>query len=333
MNYFSEPSVLCDLPVSELDTREQLRHAALAVVSRTPDVPLPGKGLTHERWRFFSDLGHWDLCLFKILEAHYDAVAILSELGHTAPGPGELWGVWAAEMPGAGLIYSGNQDGQLSGKKSWCSGASIVTHALVTVRRSDARSLAAVSMRAPGLEIDASSWKAVGMSRVETPEVTFSHVQATLVADDCGYLNRPGFSHGGAGIAAGWLGGARAVAETLRRAKRTSDSPHALAHLGAIDTALSVNAVFLKEVARRIDEAPQLPHDRAVLQLRTSVDMCCEEVLSRTGRALGAGPLCMDGAHARRVSDLMVFTRQAHAERDLQSLGEAAVADVSPWRQ
>ena len=40
-------------------------------------------------------------------------------------------------------------------------------------------------------------------------------------------------------------------------------------------------------------------------------------MLTRTGRALGAGPLGHDEAHSRAVADLTVYLRQHHAERDL----------------
>lgn len=42
-------------------------------------------------------------------------------------------------------------------------------------------------------------------------------------------------------------------------------------------------------------------------------------------RALGAGPLCADAAHAQRCADLTTFGRQSHAECDLQALGELCV--------
>jgi hypothetical protein len=48
--------------------------------------------------------------------------------------------------------------------------------------------------------------------------------------------------------------------------------------------------------------------------------------MNRVGRALGAGPLCRDEAHSRRVADLTVYIRQHHAERNLAELG-AIVAD------
>lgn len=314
-----------------LDTPDLIHAAALRVIEQVPKLPLPGSGSTWERWTFFAQAGAWDLCLFKVLEAHYDACAILSELCQPPPRSGELWGVWAAEPPDAVLEYSGEEQGHVDGIKRWCSGATIVTHALVTAHRGEDRCLVALAMQQPAIKMDETTWQAVGMQRVHTLEIAFAGVPARLVGQNYAYLNRPGFWHGGGGIAAGWLGAARAVVGPLLKAKGLIASPHQLVHLGAVDTALRVNEVMLREIARLIDAQPELPHDRAVLQLRTSVDGCCAEVLARVGRALGAVPLCQNGAHAWRVADLGVFTRQAHAERDLQALGEAAVEADASW--
>jgi hypothetical protein len=53
--------------------------------------------------------------------------------------------------------------------------------------------------------------------------------------------------------------------------------------------------------------------------------------MARVGRALGAGPLCHDEAHARRVADLTVYLRQHHAEGDLAELGTLAAEAGASW--
>ena len=64
------------------------------------------------------------------------------------------------------------------------------------------------------------------------------------------------------------------------------------------------------------------------LRVRSLVAEVAAEVLDRTGRALGAGPLSHDEAHARRVADLTVYIRQHHAERDLAALGAMVTGDT-----
>ena len=49
------------------------------------------------RWQALAHIAARDLCLAKVLEAHYDAQAILDELGAATPDRDRLGAVWAAE--------------------------------------------------------------------------------------------------------------------------------------------------------------------------------------------------------------------------------------------
>ena len=63
------------------------------------------------------------------------------------------------------------------------------------------------------------------------------------------------------------------------------------------------------------------------VRVRATVENAATEVIDRVGRALGAGPLSRDAAHARRVADLTVYLRQHHAARDDAAAGRAVLAD------
>ncbi len=77
------------------------------------------------------------------------------------------------------------------------------------------------------------------MAGSDTLDVGFADIPAEPVGGPGGYTDRPGFAHGGAGVAACWYGGARGVGRTLLAAAAKRDiGPHALAHLGAVDIAL-----------------------------------------------------------------------------------------------
>ena len=103
--------------------------------------------------------------------------------------------------------------------------------------------------------------------------------------------------------------------------------PHALAHLGAIDVALTTARAALDRAADEIDADPddrRAGGRRRALRVRAQIEAAATDVMDRVGRALGAGPLCRDEAHSRRVADLTVYLRQHHAERDLAELGALA---------
>ncbi|MFB9831085.1 acyl-CoA dehydrogenase [Actinoallomurus acaciae] len=271
-------------------------------------VPEPGSGATWNRWAFFARLAEEDLSLARLSEGHFDALAILAELAGPRPEPGSRWAVWAAKP--ASLEFSG---GRVRGVKPYCSGARICTHALVTA----GDRLLAV---APGTPVTG-SWPATGMAASDSLDVRFADAPATPVGPPGGYTGRPGFHHGGIGVAAVWYGGARAVARPLVGAR----DPHALAHLGAVEVALTGARTALERAAEEIDADP-LDRERQAagraLRVRALVAETAAEVLDRAGRALGAGPLSHDEQHGRRVADLTVYLRQHHAERDLARLGE-----------
>lgn len=332
----TDSSAIRSVPLSEAvraqDDGAVLAQFAECVRSGLIDLPLPGSGATAERWAALAALAGRDLSLARLCEGHADAIAILTELGADEPDAGSIWGVWAAQPPGAGLYA--RPDGerwQLDGIKQYCSGARVCTHALVTATAPDGPRLFAVGTEQL-TPID-DTWPAVGMAASDTLNVRFTGVEGTPVGQLGSYTDRPGFAHGGAGVAACWFGGARAVAETLLAAAANRDvGPHALAHLGALDVALSTAGDALRLAAAEIDADPEDARQGArlrVLRLRALVEATATEVMSRVGRALGAGPLCHDGAHARRVADLTVYLRQHHAERSLAELG-ALIAKAAP---
>ncbi|KMO76926.1 acyl-CoA dehydrogenase family protein [Mycolicibacterium chlorophenolicum] len=304
------------------------------LVSGELDLPLPGRGSTALRWQRLAAMAEVDVTAGRLAEAHADAVAILAELGGPRPEPGQWWGVWAAEA-GDAVLSARDDDGavRLSGTKVWCSGAALCSHALVTAQLpSGERGLFAVDLGAPGVRPLPSTWRNAGMADSDTRSVHFEDAPAVVVGEPGEYLTRPGFWQGGAGVAACWLGGARAVAAPLyARAAADKADAHALAHLGAVDAALACAEATLTAVAGDVDADPENRSGRAELlarRARAVVETAVDEAISRTGRALGPAPLCLDPEHARRVADLSVYVRQSHAERDLERLG--VLAGASP---
>jgi alkylation response protein AidB-like acyl-CoA dehydrogenase len=294
------------------------------------ELPLPASGRTAERWQRLASLAEDNIVAARVAEAHVDAVAILHELGGKPPEPGQLWGVWAAEAPDAVLTATANNGTfTLSGTKVWCSGAGFCTHALVTARLQDgSRGLFAVSLTDSHVKPLPSTWWNAGMAGSDTRPVQFANAVAVAVGDPGDYLSRPGFWHGAIGVAACWLGGARRVADPLYRcAASQSADAYSLAHLGAVDAALAAGDAILATAAIQVDSDP---FDRAgnaqllARRVRTIAEHAVDEAITRTGRALGPGPLCQDGRHAQRVADLSIYIRQSHAERDLAELGRLA---------
>lgn len=314
------------------------------------DLPLPGRGATEERFATLAAFGRVDLDLARLVEAHADAVAILADLGadlgadpDVDPGSAEpgrdLWGVWAANPPtnplramratpatSAGRPTEG---WMLEGDKPWCSGAGACDRALVTAVTDEGYRLFAVRLGPPTAEPVDGTWPAAAMRGSDSRTVRFASAPAVAVGEPEEYLRRPGFWHGAVGVAAVWLGGARAVAAVLAAAaERRALNPHAAAHAGAVDADLAAADALLRQVARQVDDDPEDKSGvarRDAGRVRAVVERTASEVVDRVGRALGAAPLALDTAHGQRVSDLGLYLRQSHAERDLESHGTTAL--------
>jgi alkylation response protein AidB-like acyl-CoA dehydrogenase len=288
------------------------------------DLPLPGAGQTRARFAALAGLARADPVLARLGEGHADAVAILAELGGPAPGA-VPWGVWAAD-PRSVVADRTPAGWRVTGERAWCSGAGCCVRVLVTAGSEDGVRLFAVDLADPGVTRVSGSWPAIGMAGSDSRTVRFVAVPATPVGGPGQYGARPGFWAGAAGVAACWYGGAAGVAdELLAAAARKDPDPHLLAHLGAVDAALGAAKALLNEVADLIDAGePDLR--RPARRVRAVAEDAASTVLDRVGRALGAGPLCHDAGHARRVADLSVYLRQSHAERDLAELGQDVVA-------
>ena len=301
---------------------------------RLDQLPMPGEGSTLERWQALSAVGQFDLSLTKLFEGHTDALAIIEEIDQDGVQVAEgAWCVWAAETPAGRTTIHPGYDGTvlLSGAKHWCSGAVTGDHALLTAWDPDGSvpHLVAVALNQPGVVIDASHWKAVGMASSMSVRVAFLGATARRVGGPGEYLSRPGFWHGGAGIAACWHGGAVGIAAALRKSLLSPNASEAssfkLASLGKIELAIEDTAATLRQAAAWIDEHPLLDASRVALTARLSAERCAKCVINEVGKAMGATPFCLDEKFAKAAADLPVFIRQSHADRDFAALGERSL--------
>ncbi|WP_336922709.1 acyl-CoA dehydrogenase [Aquipuribacter sp. SD81] len=323
------------------------------------DLPLPGRGRTALRLARLRELGEDDLVVARLAEAHTDALHILTDLADPpvdgrVPGGGlldgadrHLWGVWAADPPGASLRAEHDPASgrwSVSGPKPWCSGATTCDRALVTAHAHDGYRLLALDPRHPGVTVRPSAWAGPGMAGSDTRDLHLDTVAAEPVGAPGAYLDRTGFWWGAAGVAAVWLGGARRVARTLHRVAARHRSDLALASLARVDAAQHAAWATLLVVADLADRAsgPGPGHAAgredgredgdgvevgtgaarlAAARARAAVETAVEVTLLETARTCGPGPLATDAEHARAVADLTVYVRQSHGDRDLAVLG------------
>lgn len=311
------------------------------VGARLDQLDLPASGNTLKRWQALAQVAACNLSLVKLYEGHTDALAILAEL--TAPPwpANALWGVWCAESAGARVTFHSTSDNtvgsaypsvNVSGMKSWCSGAHHLTHALISAWDENTLPfLVAVPLQQPGVVITNDGWHAIGMQDSGSVDVHFDNAKGVVIGASGAYVNRAGFWHGAGGIAACWYGALTLIADYVYRGTRERQNPYRLAHLGAIDVGLAQCASLLQKTAQTIDRNPQDSCKNQVVRARLAVEAAAEDIILRASRALGAAPLCRDAVFAQVMADLPIFVRQSHAEQDqaahgLQLLDEEVVS-------
>lgn len=305
-------------------TQDLFTQRLRTICADSPPSP-PGHGATPERHRRLLQVALEDVSLAKLVEAHWDALAILAEAGK-APASDAVYGVWASEIPGQELTVEA-RDGVLrvSGTKRFCSGAGLVDRVLLTAAQPGPQMVEVDLLdQAATVKFDDSSWTAEAFRLTRTSEVRLDSTEAVLVGEGTNwYVERPGFWNGACGPAACWAGGAAGLLRYAERSRRVD--PHTVAHLGAMQANVWAMEHLLDAAGKEIDEAPLDREQAAVraLTLRHLIDQLASDVLERFLRAYGPHPLALDAETSRRFAETQLYLRQCHAERDLQSLGEA----------
>lgn len=294
-------------------------------------LPVPGTGATLERWRAFAQIGREDLSLTRLAEGHADARAILLELGRSDLLDCGRLGVWAAE-PGRLWAEPTATGWRLTGTKRWCSGSLALDGALITATAPDGPRLFLVSPVDPSVSVEVGSWRPLGM--VATCSETLRFEALTLTSDaaiggPAAYVERPGFGHGGAGVAACWWGGAQGVVDGLRHAVSADVDDEVAVALGTASADLEAAWSCLATAATEIDDCP---HELAVAvriagRVRLAVEGAARRVLHLTVESLGSDGLCHDPQHAGRVADLTVYLSQLQRHSAAAAYGRIVAGD------
>lgn len=273
-------------------------------------------------------VGYGSLALGRVYEGHVNALQLIARHGDAAQHrrlfadarAGHLFGVWATEPPGNGLVCCGaDSDMRLRGVKVFASGAGHVTRALVTARRDgDGMTLMLVVPLARGERADLSSWHAHGMRASATGSVDFSGLAldpGDILGAPDSYFGQPGFSGGAWRFAAVQLGGIEAVFDAWRghldRTGRGED-PHQLARLGDGAMAVEGARLWIARGAAAMAEGRLAPARAVALVnlVRLAVERAGLDVLQLAQRSVGLQGFLRGHPLERLSRDLATYLRQ-----------------------
>lgn len=323
-------SMLNEFEHAQAENKSQLRQDLLyQLVSLSKSLPYPASGHTYQRWQLFAQIAGYDLSLAKLFESHHDALSILNELGYQDEIDDQTWAVWAADGGPAPVQVQNNY---CNGIKNWCSGAEFIQKALMSYKDKEGQAqLCIVDLAHPSVHVDLSHWQAVGMQGTQTAQVHFDNTPVIPIGLPNCYLERPGFWHGAAGVAACWYGAAVRLVSFLHKSCTLNPNAFKKMYLGELAQQLSVTKQYFQYIAKLIDDEPALSYEREIRILRAQTEQCCQNVIQIVGKALGARPYCEEPTFSQLIADLPVFIRQSHAAFDYESIAELCLPEKSLW--
>jgi alkylation response protein AidB-like acyl-CoA dehydrogenase len=300
--------------------------------------------------RLLRILGKGNLSVGRLYEGHVNGLQLIQtfatpdqieHFAHDARGQ-KIFGVWNAEA-GDGLKFRplGHRRYELTGSKTFCSGAGHVQRPLVGGSLPDGQhQLCVVPMEQVKTRIDSNWWTATGMRGSVSFKVDFSGV----VLDDAWFIGNPNDYHrepwltlGVVRFAAVQLGGAEGLVEStrsfLRKLARTTD-PYQIARLGQMALAVENGRLWLESAAEKARAfAPTFGGDAATTKhrspeltvyanmVRTAIEQAAMEVMKNAERSLGTRGLLAPEPAERIIRDLRLYLRQPCFDAALAAVG------------
>lgn len=285
----------------------------------------PPKTIAAE-WALVRRVAAADGSVGRIFDGHLNAVErirvaapghLRGELDRAVVNDGALLGVWGADAaPGEGepaRLEGSGERRRLHGAKTFCSGAGGLDGALVVAGAEDGRLLVYVDLGRPGVEVDRTWFRAMGMRSSESHLVRFENVEATVLGGPGELGREPYFGRDALRTTHTWAGLADAVAGAAHRAlsprARDGDDLAALA-LGRIATQRGTIDRWLHDAAARADAGPAASLLTLSVHARDAVAGASRALVDEAERGVGARPLATGSDLDRAARDLRVFLLQ-----------------------
>lgn len=304
-------------------------------------IVLPGELLDFEKpdtgalLSLLKEVGKANLSVGRIFEGHVNALYLIHLYGtaiqkiawyHAVRHGNALFGVWNTQAANGVWFNEDEQGLLLKGEKTFCSGVSLVTHALITgnidmgARKGWQMTILDMSRISPE-KVDRKSWQTLGMRASGSFTTDFTGYQVEekeLLGLPGDYLGQPYFNGGAIRFAAVQLGGIEAVLEQtkayLQRMERTDD-PFQKTRLASMFLAVNTGNLWLQQAGRNFDEWVGAADRSTELiafanMTRTIIEEIGINVMQHSNQSVGARGLMSDSPLERLQRDLTFYLRQ-----------------------
>jgi len=304
-------------------------------------IVLPGMMLdfqgsnTQKLLGLLRKIGKANLSVGRLYEGHVNALYLI----HLYANPlqkeryykgifeeGNLFGIWNTQDNEGIHLKDYNGSCRIDGSKTFCSGASIVNHAIITgdfnQNGETGWQMCLINMNKIGPErIGKNSWRPLGMQATGSFKVNFTGVdidQEDLLSSPGIYLKQPHFSAGAIRFAAVHLGGAESICEEtiayLRQLNRLDD-PFQSLRISRMMSSLTMAGLLLEDSGQKFDNWSNDPSMSEALincanLTRVNIEDRCLEIMEDSNRCVGARGLMKPGSLERNFRDLSFYLRQ-----------------------
>ena len=292
------------------------------------------------------EVGRGDPSLGRLFEGHLNGAQLVARYGTSSQRrtlkhdieAGHLFGVWNTQDSDRVRVVEVDGQYQLSGAKTWASGADSVTRALITaVWPDDSLQMCLVPMDRVSVKIDSSQWHPLGMEPSHSFRVDFTGVE--LASDDLvgrpgDYERQPWFFGGALRFLAVQSGIVeRLVMETttyLQERNRHTDV-FQQTRVAQMRIAAHTCSCWLREGIEawmRFDADESAQNASSVIDIvdmaRVVIERAALDVVEDCIRSVGARGLIEPLPFAHLVTDLQMYLRQPAPDAVLLRVGDTA---------
>ncbi len=304
-------------------------------------IVLPGEALdfnenhTVDLLILLKEIGRANLSVGRIYEGHVNALYLIHIFGTNGQKnnwynqvrfKNALFGVWNTQSNNGVTFEKQNGTTYVNGKKTFCSGAALVSHALITgniiTEERNGWQMMILDMDKIGDErIDKSAWKTLGMRASGSFTVDFTGYEISedeLLAQPGEYLKQPYFNGGAIRFAAVQLGGAEAIAmETINYLKLLNRTDNDLQNvrISNMMTAITAGNLWINRAGANYDKWVNQPEKFMDLiafanMTRTAIEEIGLLVMKESNQCVGARGLMHPFSFERLYRDLSFYLRQ-----------------------
>ncbi len=337
-----------DFPVEEL---KSLADAGFLRISLPVEVGGNGVGIKPgaraELLAVLKEVGRGNLSLGRIFEGHVNALLLLNAFGsdqqiadaaHDVIHGRCVFGVWNTGPQGSPrLTPLANGNYELSGGKTFATGAARIQRALVTASLPDGGwQMCLVPLSEKNIQIHERSWHPLGMAASESFTVDFPRTQLApeaLIGDPGDYYAEPAFTGGALRFCAVHLGGAQSLFEAccrfVRELSREND-PFQLQRIGEMAVLIESGCQWLARAGEWLEDLVSHSGNFTVhaQMMRIATEEICTRIIHLVQLSVGAGGLSSPQPFASTIRDLQMYLRQAGYDRAFQSVGRHAVFEL-----